>query len=167
MMAVATLSVLMLGGSPAFADSIAYSLEDVGFDDGGTASGTFSVDSTTGDLLSYDIITTAGSVLPGQEYDPANSFVDENAFSPNSFILDLDDASLYVTFAFASSLTGGGTISIEDGFNSYECTDCGTYRLVTSGDVTTVTTSVPEPASLAIFGTGLAGLSWLRRRKAV
>jgi hypothetical protein len=27
--------------------------------------------------------------------------------------------------------------------------------------------AVPEPTSLAMFGAGLAGLGWLRRRKAV
>jgi hypothetical protein len=43
-------------------------LEGVTFDDGGNANGTFSTDSSTGDIVSYDITTTTGTAVLGAVY---------------------------------------------------------------------------------------------------
>jgi hypothetical protein len=59
--------------APVQASVINRTLEGVTFDDDGTASGTFSTDSSTGRLVSYGITTTAGSTPlgGGMEYDPS------------------------------------------------------------------------------------------------
>ena len=65
--AVSSLVVSVLLASPAHGDPIQYQLEGVTFSDGGTASGTFTIDSNSPffALVSYNITTTAGSVVPG------------------------------------------------------------------------------------------------------
>ena len=166
----AALSTLLLSGSPAVAGAIGYTLEGVTFNDGGAASGTFSIDSGSGNVLSYDIMTTPGATLSGFEYNGSSSFSEDNEYGANSFLMEANDGSNYLTLQFASSLTGGGTISLDTGRSSYECNNCYPYRLVTGGDATTsppVAASAPEPASLVIFGAGLAGLGWVRRRRTI
>jgi hypothetical protein len=50
---------------PANAVTLNWTLSGVKFDDGGAASGTFSTDSTTGNVLGFNIVTTAGALIPG------------------------------------------------------------------------------------------------------
>jgi hypothetical protein len=53
--------------------------------------------------------------------------------------------------------------------NSYECNNCGTFRRVTGGSVTSVAaTDVPEPgiAALMLAAIGAFGLAVRRRKQA-
>ena len=67
------LGVAAIAG-PATASILNWNLENVLFDDGGQASGTFSVDTTTGAVTAFDITTTTGSILAGFHYDGATGF---------------------------------------------------------------------------------------------
>ena len=60
------LAISVALSAPVQASIIDWTLEGVTFDDGGTASGTFSTNSSTGDIVSYDITTTAGSNSSGR-----------------------------------------------------------------------------------------------------
>jgi hypothetical protein len=60
---------LAISAMPAQASVIDWTLQNVVFSDGGSASGTFSTDSATGDVLNFDITTTSGSKLGGTVYD--------------------------------------------------------------------------------------------------
>ena len=57
--------------------------------------------------------------------------------------------------------TAGGLFSRAHDFG----TGFQNWGLVTEFDITTASVSVPEPAALALFGFGLAGLGYARRRK--
>ena len=67
------LAISIAASAPVLASVINWTLEGVTFDDGGTASGTFSTDLSTGDIVSYDITTTTGTAVLGAVYDPSNA----------------------------------------------------------------------------------------------
>ena len=61
--------VLMLSVA-AHAQPLTWILQNVTFDDGGTASGSFTFDATTGSDSNVNIATTAGTVLTGNTLKP-------------------------------------------------------------------------------------------------
>lgn len=158
-------------GSPAAV--IEYTLENVTFDDGGTATGTFGFDTILDSVVSVNITTTGGSKLSGATYTvPTDYLVDPATYATTS-----DPAFSFVTavtpppavapglaLQFENSLALGGVdpIAIGEVYASYECINCSPYRDVTGGDAT----AVPEPLSIALFGAGIAGLGLIRRRHA-
>ena len=91
---------------------------------------------------------TAGRSIPGTEFDYIGLLV--SSYTDTEIVLTLGSAyPLYGEFvqgdAFTASVDG----------------------VTFSGDVNYVTADpVPEPASILIFGTGLAALGWRRKRKA-
>lgn len=158
--------VSMASALPAHGATLAWTLSGVTFSDGGTASGTFSTDSTTGQLLSYNIATTAGTILGAFTYDASSSFkYGDNIFGPNSFIITNNSpfAQPYLMLSFVSPLTSGGTNALQ-AESSYECMNCIPYRTVVSGFATTG--AVPEPSAwaLLILGFGAVGAG-MRQRK--
>lgn len=156
--------------SVASAVPLTWTLQGVIFDDGATASGSFVIDSTNGDMLNWNVTTTAGTNLPGFTYDNVSSsmFGRDVWGTPNAYLLTRNTpfANPYLNMTFASALTTAGTVNFTydtDLGGSWECNNCTFIRYVTAGSVTTVDTDIPEPAPLALFGAALAGLA-LRRR---
>ena len=164
---------MALAASSANAAILNWTLSGVTFDDGGTAFGNFSTDDSTGNLLAFDITTTAGSALGGFHYDATTSLkFGDNTFSPNSFVVVNNAFSSYFNFTFVNPLTSPGVDALVTGFNSstgsWECDNCGTVRSVTGGVATTG--GVPEPAAWAMMLAGFAGIGGvlrMRRRAAV
>jgi len=163
------LAISAAASAPVLASIINWTLEGVTFDDGGTASGTFSTDSSTGDIVSYDITTTAGSsALSGREYDPTTPpFVVNNQSGPNSFALLTGGP--YINLTFLNPLTSGGidpivigTYQSSDSAKSYECGNCFPIRLVATGEATSL--PVPEPSTWAMMLIGFAALGWVGYR---
>jgi hypothetical protein len=152
------------------ATTLAWTLSGVTFDDGGTATGTFTTDSTNGNLLSYDLSTTAGTTLGAFHYDATTSKkYGDNNFGSNSFLVQTLNFHRYINLAFNNPLTGGGFDAITIGQNSFECNNCTPDRYVTAGYATSVTASVPEPLSwaLMVVGFGLVGVAARRRTTAL
>lgn len=158
----AILSAAVLAASIASATPLTWTLQGVTYEDGATASGSFIIESTTGNMLSWDITTTAG-LLSGFHYDLSDSSLFARDFfgSPNSYTIVRNSpfAEPYINMTFVSALTAPGTVNFTTAQNnsgSWECINCDRIRYLTAGAVTT--NPVPEPAPLALFGIALAAL---------
>ena len=164
----AALSTVLFAALPAHAAVITYTLENVIFDDGGTASGFFDYDTSTGAIITNDsIVTTAGSVLDGVSYD---------AGAPGG-VFDLTVGSTIYFLDFLNSIEGqlglSAIISLSviheraidfpaPGVAIVLGERYGTGQLVTD-DLTV--SEVPVPAALPLFLAGLAGLASVHRRR--
>jgi hypothetical protein len=163
------IGVLLIGlPIAAKASTISWTLSGVTFGDGGTASGTFSTDSATGNLLSFDITTTVGTTLPGFVYDASTSrLFDNNHYSANSFVLVNNNpfAMPYLNLAFVNPLTSNGVDLLTTSgfyFGSWECDDCSPSRQITGGEAIS---AVPEPSTWAMMILGFAGLGLMAYRR--
>jgi hypothetical protein len=168
---------------PLQAAQITWTLQNVTFADGGTATGSFVVDTTLpffSRVLSYNITTSGGNVTNFP------SFTYENGVAPNELPSLSDSGELQLSTSLLnpnlppqtgsrtlllrfseSLLTAQGTVSVLTGFNSFECWSCSTLRTVSGGSaVPTFNAPIPEPGTCAMLAAGLAGLTLLRRRQA-
>ena len=165
--------------APASAIPVTWYLYDANFSSAGSASGSFDYDADLNQYSSIDITTTPGGSLPGAHYTIVNPTSPGNA----SIMIVLDGPPSLDTYEFALGfavpLTNlGGTVAVvpyPSGFTVEGiCTTavCGgidaPFRFLTSAAYVTTTriSEVPEPAALGLFGFGLAGLAYLRRRRA-
>jgi hypothetical protein len=166
---VAFAAALVAGASfmalPANASTIDWTLSGVTFDDGGTASGTFSTDSTSGSVTAFDITTTAGTSLPGFLYDSASSFqFTNNYFNANSFLLLSDFGLPYLTLEFNNPLTSPGIDALVPGqfdvrVGGWECNN--NCRDITGGEAVSAT---PLPATWTMLIAGFVGLGFVAYR---
>jgi hypothetical protein len=156
-------------GSTARADLIDWTMSGVAFNDGGTLSGTFRVDTVLHQVTTWDVTTTAGTLLPGFHF---TSTLPNNNFSNYDVnIIDVTDAATSNEFelTFNSSL---GTASANNtifpaGTFEYDSAS-GNSRSVTSGaaDGTLVTSPGPLAGGglLSYLIVGFGGLAAYRRR---
>jgi hypothetical protein len=153
---------------PATASILNWELENVLFDDGGQMSGTFSVNTTNGAVIAFDITTTTGSILAGFHYDGATGFAGGDLLSGNSFIVQDNEQNRYIQFDFANSLVSGGVNPLLPppavGSGSFECNNCVLVRTVLDGgDARTI--AVPELSTWAMLLVGFAGLGFAGYRQ--
>lgn len=151
----------------AAATPVTWTLSGATLDDGSVASGSFTYDAATGVYSDWDIDFTAGAARPAISYDASAAV---NGLS-SEFNLVLTLGALpsdYMNLAFSSALTdAGGTVALALGqfyefpTKSWECDNCSSIRNFTGGSVTS---TVPEPATLLLAATLLAGVAVGRRR---
>ena len=144
---------------------IQWTLSDVAFNDGGTASGSFLYDADIQSVTGYDVTTTAGTALPGDQY--VDLFGTQPPYPAASFaIIDIQNpadftGSPFLAFSFASPLSNaGGTIplrhTISEGFCSNATCSFGNYRR-SIADGVVIGNPIPEPGTIALVAAALAG----------
>jgi len=168
MQKVTLLLVLFFAGiANVSAAPVLYTLNNVVFDDGSTATGTFTHDSEVSreNFISVNITTTNGVFL-GDSYilgynsgnDTAGQSADYGFAAPNGgngnvFIFNLDKA--------LGDFTNGDTFVLEAGSNEYARNQTKTSRYIVSGSIVS---AVPVPTAVWLFGSGLSLLGWMRRK---
>jgi hypothetical protein len=183
-MRVQTLAVsiiLSLSAMTAHASPVEWTLANVVFDTGYTATGTFTYDA---DLSIYSdvnisiLLSPFPSILTFSDTDPLFSL--SSSQLPQIVQLKLTDNTdpqTYFSFQqlqlnFDSPLTdSGGTISLADSSSLYRRFEVQidedfrqideTTNFLVSGTVS----AIPIPAAVWLFASALAGLGWLRRRQ--
>lgn len=172
-LAGATLLALAVA-TPAAAAPVLWTLSDVVFHDGGTASGSFVYDADLNAYSSIDITTTAGTEQSGAHYTQWTSLyphtAEEVVFVEDGAGIDLTGAAVF-QILYAPLTNAGGIGDLSAGFEAI-CADAGCTTIVGSqrlfganNGILAAANAVPEPGSIAILGTALLGIGiHLRRR---
>lgn len=170
---VAVMSGALIGAAPARALVIEYTF-DATFQDGDAATGTFLFDSAT-PLVSDVMITTTGGTTHGartfsqilSQNQPAAGNWRFRLLDPADGANFVGDPRLEVTWSIDGDLLAPLFVSTGMATCSHPtCASSGNFVSYSTASLTGRVVGVPEPATLALFGLGLAGLAGLRRRVA-
>ena len=155
--------MLFLFSVAANASPVVWTVEGVLFDDGGTATGSFTYDADTEIFSDVSITTTPGSTLAGGFFDAADcngaecSTADEMRIWPTGFGLT---RPLMIWFFDGPLTNSGGSLHLLT-INSLEYGDIsGPSRSVVAGSIT----AVPVPAAFWLFGAALVSAGGMCRR---
>jgi hypothetical protein len=152
---IATVAMFAL---PVHADPIVWTLQDVTFDDGATATGNFTYDAATNKYSDWNILMSGGSskfpgIYSSSIYrSSAHGDATDVAFSGGAIVVGST-----LELQFSSPLSDmGGTIAVGGDEQFYSFVPPQFYqRFITSGSVTTAPAAVPEPSTLVLLASGV------------
>jgi hypothetical protein len=173
--ALATLCAAAASAGMLSAAPITWTLTNINFDDGGTATGSFTWDADTNSMIDWSMSVTGGNPLtfPAFTYNPGDSSFNLLVGTTFNFQGPLDpvlnsSSNGYRDLRFNpnSALTdAGGIIGLnQGGFRSVECYNCNPFRHINEGGTVDATTA-PEPATVALTALGLWGLFFVMQRR--
>jgi len=169
------LLIALLGAGLSLAAPVTWTLQNVTFTDGGTATGSFVYDASTGIVSSYSISVAGGNTETFPTFTYQNGTLHNSGASavPQDGVIDFDTdivsygESRLLALPVLPLPSTGGTVSLNLA-NDYgaECYDCNPYRLFASGQVVanvtspnTATAPALSPWALGLVAILLIGLS--------
>ena len=166
-----------LSAGAAHAVPLVWTLQNISFVDGATASGSFTYDASIQTYTAWNINTTqtvdrgaiGGTSLPGAAYT-TNNFTNASTsyyLNAKSFGVKntLSASVLQFGLVFVAPLTdAGGTVALKTIGGGFESTASGfASRSVVAGVGSVSASPVPEPGSATLLLAGGAALLWWRR----
>ena len=145
-------SFVLILASSSFGADVTWYLNDVTFNDGASASGSFDWDADTQTLSNWNITATAGT-LSAFTYTPADSsggnYFQVSGYE-NEFLFTVNGSTRQLRMTPVSALTdAGGTVAINlntwgNGSGAVECFNCAPYRPIVSGSFETASQAPEE-----------------------
>ena len=156
-----------------------FTLTDVTFNDGATATGSFAFNPTSGNFGTFLITTTTSVSNTGSTYSSLAGTSTFYLASPDAFLFDnFSIDSHYLVFSFSGHITDPGVYALDLGVPNGPDSFLGSgefvdalldYRLVTSGFLTVTVPGVPETGgtlfSLVIGIIALSGFHLFQRHR--
>jgi hypothetical protein len=156
---------------------VTWTLNNYVFDDGGTASGSFVMDSVSKEITAANIVTSSGSAFAGESYDATvaeydgivgrDSFPGFVQFFSDNLPGRTNETVFVLTIHTGFDFSGGTYLT---GAGEFRCNAeiyCATDNVILreAPALEGFITSVPVPAAVWLFGSALAGLGWMRRKQ--
>lgn len=172
--------VLIATISSASADIVSYTLHDVTFNDGGTATGTFVVDYDLKKFTSVDITTHQGSIsgFPADRNFPNLPFVGDFCVTNcgggpapdiilHTYLNFGPDCTICLQMEFDQTSDTILTLRTGSLFNGLESNGLGDVRYFLTGYASSepIATAVPEPSTWAMMFLGFAVLGFFAYRR--
>ncbi len=152
---VASLILTLTFLSNAFAFPVTWTLNGVTFTDGGTASGYFVYDADTNTFSEGSISVAGGNTatfVPVTYSGPWNQLT---VNAQNGFYSWAPSFATYLWIDPIGLSDSGGTVALST--QSYECTNCGSIRYVSAGNVVGTPTPNFTSTNAATFAVGVPG----------
>lgn len=151
--ALLVLTLACLSNASAF--PVTWTLSGVTFTDGGTASGYFVYDADTNTFSEGSISVAGGNTATFAPVTYGGPWNQLTVNAQNGFYSWRPGFGIYLWIDTAGLSDSGGTVALST--QSYECTNCGSIRYVSAGNVVGTPTPNFTSAAAATFAVGVPG----------
>lgn len=168
------LASMMLFGGGAAASLLTFSVTGGAFSDGGTFSGTVTLDAASGNPTDWNLaVAGGGGSFPARTYTPSNSTVSSGLFGgsqPTIILSATDEAFRQMRMTPVSALDGSNSsVNLDTVFvnGDVECFNCSPFRPITGGafvlasvtPTVTLVSAAPNPSTVGVVTTVTVAVS--------